>query len=223
MKRAWIAPLLLAAVAAGCGGKSTHATNTGAAGTAAATSSAISTTTTPADCYALGIDPAGMREGTCSHAGITWMIVDQSHTLKLKTLWARLAGVRTAKTLTSTTARMTAGGSFVIASVRITNKLPATQTFDQASTQQAGLILAGGVFKEAVETERHADASSCVKLASSIPPGHSRTCDVVFDVPARAASDLGKHGSGDLYLVNFGSDLAGSVLPQTIGQIRLYH
>jgi hypothetical protein len=46
---------------------------------------------------------------------------------------------------------------------------------------------------------------------------------VIFDVPKGAATDLGKHGSGDLYVVNFGSDLASGTFPQTIGQIRLYH
>jgi hypothetical protein len=41
-------------------------------------------------------------------------------------------------------------------------------------------------------------------------------------VPARSAADIGKHGSGDLYVVDFGSDLASSIPPQTVGQIRLY-
>ncbi|MBV8430005.1 MAG: hypothetical protein JO244_02500, partial [Solirubrobacterales bacterium] len=49
------------------------------------------------------------------------------------------------------------------------------------------------------------------------------TCDVIFAVPANSVSDLGKHGSGDLYVVDFGSDLAASNAPQTVGQIRLYH
>jgi hypothetical protein len=46
---------------------------------------------------------------------------------------------------------------------------------------------------------------------------------VVFEVPAQSAADLGKHGRADLYVVDFGSDLAGSPPPQTVGQIRLYH
>lgn len=223
MKRAWIASLLLAVAVAGCGGGGTHRDKTTAPATSAATGATTATTAGSTDCDAHGINPTGMREGTCTHAGITWVIVDENHTLKLKTLWAHLTGVRIAKDLTSTTAATTANGDFVIASVTITNKLHLPQMFDGGGAQQAGLILDGGVFKEALAAERQADASSCLKLASSIAPGQSETCDVIFDVPAHAAADLGKHGSGDLYVVNFGADLAGSALPQKIGQIRLYH
>lgn len=214
--------MLLAAVVVGCGGGSVHKDKT-TTPSAPAASGPTTSTAASSDCDALGIDPTGMREGTCTHAGITWVIVDENHTLKLQTLWARLTGVRTAKNLTSTTASATANGDFVIASVTITNKLQLPQTFISANTQQAGLILDGTLFKEAVAAESQADASSCLKLAGSIAPGQSETCDVIFDVPAHAAADLGKHGSGDLYIVNFGADLAGGVLPQKIGQIRLYH
>ncbi len=48
------------------------------------------------------------------------------------------------------------------------------------------------------------------------------SCDVAFEVPAQAAADLGKHGKADLYVVDFGSDLASGPPPQTVGQIRLY-
>jgi hypothetical protein len=164
-----------------------------------------------------------MREGTCTHGGITWVIVDENHTLKLKTLGATLVNVRTSKTLSSATGAATANGEFVIATVTIANKLPSPQTFDQAKTQQAGLILDGTVVKEAVVAESEADANSCLSLHTTpIQPGQSLTCDVVFDVSPSAAADLGKHGSGDLYFVDFGSDLAGSIYPQMIGQIRLY-
>lgn len=217
--------MLLVGALAGCGGGSTHKDKTTAPGASAATGPLASTTpgAGSTDCNARGINPTGMREGTCTHAGVTWVIVDEDHTLKLKTLWARLMGVRTAKSLTSTTAAATANGAFVVASVTITNKLHLPQMFDAASAQQAGLILDGTVFKEAVAAESQADPSSCLKLASSIAPDQSETCDLIFDVPAHAAADLGRHGSGDLYLVNFGADLGGSVLPQRIGQIRLYH
>jgi hypothetical protein len=226
LNRAWILPLVVAGVAAGCGGNGTHTTKTSPTTNSVASAPSTSTTTTTAstDCNALGINPTGMREGTCTHAGITWVIVDENHTMKLKALWARLVAVRTTKVLASTTAATTANGQFLVASVTITNKVPAPQTFDQAGTQQAGLILDGAVFKEAVGAESEADANSCLRLhGTPIQPSASETCDLIFDVPTHAAADLGKHGSGDLYLVNFGSDLAGSVLPQTIGQIRLYH
>lgn len=225
MRRPFIVLVVAALVAAGCGAKSKTRERT-AARTTDTTTAPLPTTTASSstDCNALGINPTGMREGTCTHAGVTWVIVDENHTLRLKTLWATLAGVRTATTLTSATARTSANGRFVIATVTITNQLPSPQSFDQAGTQQAGLILAGAVFKEAVSAESAADADSCLKLHDTpIQPRSSETCDVIFDVPTSAAADLGKHGSGDLYLVDFGSDLAGSAFPQMIGQIRLYH
>jgi hypothetical protein len=152
------------------------------------------------------------------------VIVDQNHTLRLSTLSAKLAGVTTSKTVTGATATSAATGEFVTAALTITNKLHAPQSFDHAQTQQAGLILAGAVFKEAVAAESQSGADACRKHdATAIEPGKSMTCDVIFDVPAGAAADVGRPGSGDLYLVNFGSDLAGRVVPQTIGQIRLYH
>jgi hypothetical protein len=218
--------MLGAVVVAGCGGKSGSSTKTGTTTGAVATTPATSATSTTSlsDCNAMGINPTGMREGKCTHAGITWTIVDENHTLTLKTLSAKLVDVRTAKSLASTTAATTANGDFVVATVTITNKLSSPQTFDPAGTQQAGLVLDGAVFKEALSAEGEADANSCLKLhGAPIQPGANETCDVIFDVPTSAAADLGKHGSGDLYLVNFGSDLASSVYPQAIGQIRLYH
>lgn len=225
LKRAWIFVLLVALVAAGCGGNSKPAAKTKTTSTPApVTTTPTTSTTSLPDCNAMGINPTGMREGTCLHAGITWTIVNEDHALTLKTLTAKLVDVRTTKSLSSTTAASTANGDYVVATVTITNKLSAPQTFDPAGTQQAGLILDGAVFKEATDAENEADANSCLKIHSTpIGTGASVTCDVIFDVPKSAAADLGKHGSGDLYIVNFGSDLASSVYPQAIGQIRLYH
>jgi hypothetical protein len=227
LKRTWIFVLLAAVLAAGCGGKSggKSGSTTNASTTPAATGTAPATSTTSLpDCNAMGINPTGMREGTCLHGGITWTIVNQGHTLVLKTLTAKLVDVRSTKSLSSATAASTANGDYVVATVTITNKLQTAQTFDPAGTQQAGLILDGAVFKEATDAENEADANSCLKIHSTpIGASASVTCDVIFDVPRSAAADLGKHGSGDLYIVNFGSDLASSVYPQAIGQIRLYH
>ena len=233
LKRSSIVVLLIAVAAAGCGtshssGTATTSPTPGAsASTPANTATAANTPTTassPTDCTTLGIDPSGMREGTCTHAGVTWVIVDETHTLRLSTLAAKLAGINASKTAASGGSAGTGPGKLVTATLTITNRLAAPQAFDQAHTQQAGLILSGAVFKEDVGAENSADANSCLKHnGPPLQPGKAETCDVIFDVPASVAADLGKHGSGDLYLVNFGSDLSGSVVPQTIGQIRLYH
>lgn len=230
--RTRLAVVLAAALtAAACGGQSK---TTSQAQTRTTADAPPRTTTTPpaprlgdsaprlGDCNALGINPTGMREGACTHGEITYVIADEDHTLKLPTLWGQLEGVHTAKSLTNDTAVATAQGQFLLATLRITNKLPAPQDFDRAHTQQAGVILDGAPYKEDVDAE-NADSGSCLRqIGGPIRPGDTRTCDVIFDVPASAAADLGKHGSGDLYLVNFGSDLSSGTLPQVVGQIRLY-
>lgn|GEM_PF-6629848 len=210
--------LCLGLAVAGCGG----GRQTSTARSTKTDQLAPSTTTASTDCNALGINPTQMREGTCTHAGITYTIVDEDHTLRLQTLWARLDGVRAVSSLGGGTVNA-AGGRFIVASVTVTNRLPSPQGFDKDGTQQAGLILGGALFKEDVSAERQADPTSCLNRDRvPIQPGKSQTCDVIFLVPAAAAAQLGRHGSGDLYLVDFGSDLAAGSPPQRIGQIRLY-
>jgi hypothetical protein len=213
-----------ALMAAACGGQSKPTPQTHTSTTADA-SSRVTTAAAPApgDCNALGINPAEMREGICTHDGIIYTIVDEDHTLKLLTLWGSLDGIHTAKSLTNDAAVATAHGQFLIATVTITNEESHPRTFDQGHTQQAGLILEGVVYKEDAAAE-NADSTSCMRQTGGpIHPGATETCDAIFDIPAIAAADLGKHGSGDLFLVGFGSNLSGSTLPGRVGQIRLYH
>jgi hypothetical protein len=163
-----------------------------------------------------------MREGTCTHNGITYVIVDENHPLKLHSLTASLKAIRSAKSLSGSGGSATAQGQFVVISMAIINGLPAPQKLDQRHTQQFGLILDGAVFTEDVGAETGADPRSCLAGTTAIQPGKSNTCDAIFDVPPSSAADLGKHASGDIYVVDFGSDLAASIAPMTIGQIRLY-
>ncbi len=199
-----------------CGSNSKPARHTSAARPTTPTSAASST-----DCNTLGIDPTGMREGTCTHAGVTYVIVDKNHTLHLHTLSVRLSGLQTASAIVGPQPA-SAQGRFVVASITIRNGLNLPQTFDNSGTQQAGLILDGTVYYEDAGVEHRSDPRSCLRAKVALAPGKQETCQVVFDVPTASAADLAKHGRADLYLVDFGSDLGGSTLPQTIGQIRLY-
>jgi hypothetical protein len=211
-----------ALVAVGCGGKSNSATTqTTATAASTPTTGATATAGLAKDCNTLGINPTGMREGTCTHAGITYVIVNRNHILRLPTLRASLDSVNAVDALSGT--KPTTGQTkFVIASITITNHLSLPQSIDKSGTQQAGLILDGTVYKESAGVEKSSDPSSCQISTPKISPGSSATCDVVFQVPAASASDLGTHGRADLYVVDFGSDLAGNPPPQTVGEIRLY-
>lgn len=163
-----------------------------------------------------------MREGTCTHAGITYVIVDENHELKLHSLTAKLNEIRVENALAGSHPAG-AGGKFLVVSITVSNRLELPQSLDRDGTQQTGLILDGTVYKEDSSVERASDIHSCLSRSTPIAAGKSETCDVIFEVPASSAADLEKHGSGDLYVVDFGSDLAGSIPPQTVGQIRLYH
>jgi len=203
-------------LSAACGSSSKPATQKTASGTTSTSTTSASAT----DCNRLGINPTQMREGTCTHAGITYVIVDENHTLKLHTLTARLNGVHTAPSIIGAPA--STQERFVVASITLTNRLELAQSFDKTGTQQAGLILDGTLYKEDTGVESRTDTKSCRGGTASIAQGKSAVCEVVFKVPAASARDLSKHGRGDLYLVDFGSDLSGSIVPQTVGQIRLY-
>jgi hypothetical protein len=208
-----------ALAAAGCGGKAKP--TTAAHTTATASTPTPATPAGPRDCNTLGINPTGMREGTCTHAGITYVIVNRNHTLRLHTLSANVQSIHAVSALSGT--QPTSGqAKFVIVSVTVTNHLATPQTVNKSGTQQLGLILDGTVYKEDVEAEKSSDPGSCTAQQGKFTQGSSVSCDVVFQVPAQSAGDLGKHGRSDLYVVDFGSDLAGSPPPQTVGQIRLY-
>jgi hypothetical protein len=205
------------AAACGGGGKTTATVHSASTATTSPAASGSAT-----DCNRLGINPTGMREGTCTESGTTYVIVDENHTLKLHTLSAHLQGVR-ADTALGGSSSTTPNGKFVVLALALTNRLPVAQIFDAAGTQQAALLLRGTIYNEDTSAEHGSDPNSCLKHAGSqIPAGHTVTCDVVFNVPAAAAADFGKHGSGDIYLVDFGVDLSGNTPARTIGQIRLY-
>lgn len=205
-------------VVAGCGGSAKTVTHT-TARTASTPTPATTTNASSKDCDSLGINPTGMREGTCTHAGITYVIVDENHTLLLHTLSAHLSGVSVVSALSGT--EPSAAQKFVIATISIRNGLSLPQSLDRSGTVQAGLILDGTVIQEDTSVERSSDPSSCL-TEHPLAAGKSETCQVVFQVPSASSADLGKHGRADLYLVDFGSDLAGNPPPQTVGQIRLY-
>jgi hypothetical protein len=215
LKLGWAAGLVIALAAAACGGNGQTPPHSAPARPVTSVTSAAST-----DCNRLGINPTGMREGTCTQQGTTYVIVDENHTLNLHSLRAHLNGIGTQSSL-GNAASATPNGKLLVLSLVLTNRLTASQTFDASGTQQAGLILDRTVYDEDPAAE-HSDLGSCLNRPA-IPPGQAVTCAVVFDVPTAAAADLGRHGSGDIYVVDFGEDLAGGASPQTVGQIRLYH
>lgn len=223
LRRGCVVLLAGALAVAGCGGK-TKTTSATAPSPTTATSASTPTTTTAAsapDCNTLGINPSQMHEGTCTHAGITYTIVNRNHVLRLPTLDVSLDRAHAVSALSGAKPAR-AQMQFVIVSVTITNHLSLPQTIDKAGTQQFGLILDGTVYKESVGVEKASDPISCHTANPRIDPGSSATCELVFEVPSQSAVDLEKHGRADLYVVDFGSDLAANPPPQAVGQIRLY-
>src|SRR5436305_4954332 len=173
LRRCCLVLVVAALAVAGCGSKNKTASQTTASsptGAASSNTTTTSTTAAAADCNKLGINPTGMREGTCTHAGITYVIVDENHTLKLHSLTARLNGIHATSSL-SAGKQATAQGKFVVLPITLTNRLGLAQSFDRSGTQQAGLVLEGTVYKEDTGVEQGSDPSSCLNHTTPLPSG----------------------------------------------------
>jgi hypothetical protein len=132
--RAWIGGVLIVILATACGSSSSKTGTTTHPATSAAT------TASQTDCNALGINPAHMREGTCTNNGTSYVIVDENHTLKLHTLSAHLNAVNSQTSLGGTGSTI-ANGMLLVLTLALTNGLTASPVFDGAGTHQAELNL----------------------------------------------------------------------------------
>lgn len=189
------------------------------------TSSTTTTSTTSTSvCDAKGINSTQLNEGSCSANGYHYTVVNSNSTLKLKTLSAHLEAVKTADSVSSGYGQTAvAHGRFVIVTLLVLNRLDSPQTFGGVGQQQTALTLRGkAIYSEDFDAENQADQNSCIsKDGSSVQPGESTTCDVIFDVPSNRIDQLAT--VGNLVVANFGDDLSGPEAVRTYGIIRTYH
>ena len=141
-------------------------------------------------------------------------VVSNTSTLHLKSLDAKLVGLRR-------------NGKFTIVTLTITNKLRTPQRW--LATKDSLFIPGtnGGdgnspYYGEDFTGDNH-DQHSCLWKTGTaahggLQPGGSVTCDVVFNIPASA--DPASLGS-TLLIANFGDDVSNA--RQAVGAIRTYH
>jgi hypothetical protein len=162
----------------------------------------------------------GAHEGTCHDPdGTKYVTVNKSHTVKLKTLTARLNGIRVVDSVSTDDGYIseTASGKFVILSVTITNRTSSPQVFEGSGNASASLAIDSGVYSQDFDASNQADPASFVSQDDPIQPGGSKTGDLIFDLPSKRVPKV--YTQGVLSLINLGAD---SETTRTVGLIRLY-
>jgi hypothetical protein len=205
------------------------ATTTGNAATDTATTPEPTTATTEAP----ALDPAtatcaqlhmtrrtGAKEGTCHDPdGTKFITVNKAHTVKLKTLTARLNGIRVVDSVSTDGGYIskTASGKFVILSVTVANRTSSPQVFQGVGDDTAKLAIDSGVYTQDFDASNQADQASFVSQDDPIQPGGSKTGDLIFDLPSRRVAKV--YTQGVLSVINLGADPETT---RTVGLIRLY-
>jgi hypothetical protein len=145
------------------------------------------------ECPSKGIDPRAMTEGTCVDDGTKDVVVDRGHTVRLKTLDARLLGIREAAALAGPRGTIAAKGRFETADLAITNRTDQPRSVGE---DQVVLNLQR-VYPEDAAAERDEPRSFLARQVT-IPPGATARGTVVFQIPPGRASVLVREGNLDL-------------------------
>jgi hypothetical protein len=173
------------------------------------------------DCGAKGIDTRAHKEGTCTEGGTTLVVVNKGSVLELKSLEARLLGVRERKTIGGPAGSKTTKGKFLTFELEVTNR-----TDSPAKVAAGQLILyLREIHLEAVEVEEDFEPRSFLARDRAIPPGGTETATVTFGVSTGEAGWVAE--SGNLDLVNFGTSVSiyepeGLFSKSEYGVIRTY-
>jgi len=168
------------------------------------------------------------EQGTLIHQ------VQRSGTLHLKSLTARVTGIRTAESLSGPNGGSIANakGKYLIITLQVTNEAGSPQAFANSSVSPQIVLSAGGegqkatVYTQAFKAENGPDQSSFTwKSSEPTQSGESETGDIIFDVPASVASRITSPSAGGryiakLYIGNYGADLTEE-LPAGTGTIGL--
>jgi hypothetical protein len=199
-------------VLAGCGGTKTivKTVTQPPAGTSA-TSSGKSATSP-------GVGPLGVKfcqllrtAPVCEYHAELVHHAQRAGALRLKTLTAKLVGVRAARATK---------GEYLIITLNITNNSTSPKTFGHAGADPTTLVAGGQYRKEALNAERN-DPNSFITKNEPIQPGASKTADVIFDVPPSVATNVMNQADGGLFTGNFGADFSKGLPPSGLGLLSL--
>ncbi len=214
----------VAVVFTGCGTTKTVTEKTPPPAASVTTPSTTTTTTAaagPTPCATANI-AHGTTTGSCTlKAGVVVHYAPRSMPLHLKTLIARVVGVRGASTVSNgSNITSTANGQYLIVTLSITNIMSSPASFDGVGGNQTMLEADEKTYTEAFKAENEADPNSFVTNNESIQPGESKTGDVIFDLPPSIIKKVLGGEKGGVFIGNFGDDLS-SELPSGVGVISL--
>jgi hypothetical protein len=171
-------------------------------------------------CEAKGIDPQLRAEGTCEVGSTKQVVVNPGHTVHLKTLDARIVGVRESTTLGGPGGTRIAHGVFETYDLAVTNRTDDPETMGESQTG----LFAGEFHGEDVGAERESEPGSFLAKDEPIAPGATERGTVVFQIPEHEAKVMRETGNFDI--ANFSS--SGDYEPEEIldgpevGVIRTY-
>lgn len=161
----------------------------------------------------------------CLDSGVPAVVVGRWGRLRLRTLTARLVGIRVVTVLRDPTIGrvIRANGAFVVVTLRIGNRdREPQQVVPIAAPDRAWLVIDGAQYSQDTDAEGGGDVGAFANLSNpdgELQPGEAAMGDVVFDVPARRAEKLGAGGPASLYVFNFG--LRAGARPTQVGRILL--
>jgi hypothetical protein len=170
--------------------------------TAAATPTPTAEASAPPNCREAAVAAAS----TCELEGTTVLVAHGHNELKLRTLAARIEGIRTASSFSSGVGTTTAHGIFLVISLHLTNMASAPQVFDGIDAKQVALSVSKHYYGESFAAENESDKQSFITNEEPIQPGESKTGDLVFDVPPSVVHEVRTLPESGLFIGNFGDN-----------------
>ena len=170
--------------------------------TAAATPTPTAEASAPPNCREAAVATAS----TCELEGTIVLVAHGHNELKLRTLAARIEGIRTASSFSSGVGTTTAHGIFLVISLHLTNMASAPQVFDGIDAKQVALSVSKHYYGESFAAENESDKQSFITNEEPIQPGESKTGDLVFDVPPSVVNEVRTLPESGLFIGNFGDN-----------------
>ena len=184
----------------------TEATGTGAAPVEEIVANAAGVAPEEVECG----DEAGLESvigsgGTCSAAGTEYVVADPGEELELDTLTARIDDIKQTGRVGGNylKPKESKRGTFVVATLSITNEGTGKQVFDDFG-EQAQLVAGADTYREPFNILNGVATDSFLWKAPKLRPGRTASGDVVFDVPESAAAELETNAS--VQVLNFGDE-----------------
>jgi hypothetical protein len=136
-------------------------------------------------------------------------VVNQGSDLKMRSLVARVNGIRQAQTVATDGGYIseTASGTFLIFSLTVTNRLDQPIEVGGVGTSLTALVLDNDKqYDEDFDASNQALQTSFLSRDAPVQPDETATGEVVFDLPAKALRRVTKKGAA-LVVAPLGEDV----------------